>query len=38
MLGWEEKRAPLFNLYMINPQRREEMMNRVREWAKQQTR
>jgi hypothetical protein len=28
----------LFNLYMINPQRREEMMNRVREWAKQQTR
>jgi hypothetical protein len=38
MLGWEEKRAPLFNLYMISPQRREEMMSRVRDWAKQQTR
>ena len=38
MLGWEEKRAPLFNLYMISPQRREEMISRVRDWAKQQTR
>jgi hypothetical protein len=28
----------LFNLYMISPQRREEMMSRVRDWAKQQTR
>jgi len=36
--GSAAARELLGNLYMISPQSREEMMSRVRDWAKQQTR